>query len=38
MRFPELPIYSGFNAPGGIEADIFDLEVDGEVPRSLGKS
>ncbi|MDR7415958.1 MAG: carotenoid oxygenase family protein [Armatimonadota bacterium] len=35
-RFPELPIYTGFNTPDRIEADIYDLEVlEGEVPREL---
>ena len=33
MRFPEIPMYQGFQAPGRFEADIQDLEVvQGEVP------
>ncbi len=35
MRFPDLSIYRGFNAPGRIEADVLDLEVEGRVPESL---
>jgi len=35
MKFPDLPIYTGFNAPGRFEADILDLQVDGEVPQHL---
>jgi len=35
MRFPDLPIYRGFNAPSRIEADILDLEVEGGIPESL---
>lgn len=34
-RFPDLPIFAGFDAPGRIEANIFDLEFDGEVPTAL---
>lgn len=36
MRFPEIPMYQGFQAPGRFEADIQDLEVvQGEVPSEL---
>ena len=35
MRFPDLPIYRGFNAPSRVEADVTDLEVEGRVPESL---
>jgi len=35
MKFPDLPIYTGFNAPGRLEADIRDLEVEGEVPSDI---
>lgn len=35
MRFPDLPIYTGFNAPGRFEADIQDLEVEGEIPHDI---
>lgn len=34
-RFPDLPIYSGFDRPGRIEADLFELEVEGEIPLHL---
>ena len=34
-RFPALPIYSGFDRPGRIEADIFELEVEGALPVDL---
>ena len=34
-RFPALPIYSGFDRPGRIEADIFELEVEGALPIDL---
>jgi carotenoid cleavage dioxygenase-like enzyme len=34
-KFPDLPIYRGFDAPGRVEADILDLEVEGEVPTGI---
>lgn len=34
-KFPDLPIYAGFDAPGRIEADIFELEVSGSLPIDL---
>ena len=34
-RFPDLPIYSGFDRPGRIEADVFELEVEGSLPVDL---
>lgn len=34
-RFPDLPTFAGFDAPGRVEADIFDLEFDGQVPTAL---
>jgi carotenoid cleavage dioxygenase len=34
-RFPDLPIYGGFDAPGRVEADVFELEVEGEIPFDL---
>jgi carotenoid cleavage dioxygenase len=37
-RFPDLPIYTGFNEPSRIEADVHDLEVEGEVPRGIDGS
>jgi len=35
MRFPEVPMFAGINAPCRIEADIEDLEVVGEIPRAI---
>jgi len=34
-HFPDLPIYSGFDRPGRIEADVFELEVEGALPIDL---
>lgn len=33
--YPDLPIYTGFNRPSRIEADISDLEVEGRIPSDL---
>jgi carotenoid cleavage dioxygenase-like enzyme len=33
--FPRTPTFIGFNAPQRIEAEVFDLEVQGAVPREL---
>nr|ARQ83690.1 carotenoid cleavage oxygenase [Sphingobium yanoikuyae] len=33
--FPDDPIYRGFDAPGRVEANVFDLEVEGRVPPEL---
>ena len=33
--FPDTMDYAGFNAPSRIEADIFDLVVEGEVPAEI---
>ena len=35
LRFPDLPIYRGYAAPVRIEADVYDLEVEGVIPREL---
>jgi carotenoid cleavage dioxygenase-like enzyme len=36
MKFPDVPTYRGFQAPGRFEADIRDVEVvQGEVPSEL---
>jgi carotenoid cleavage dioxygenase-like enzyme len=35
MKFPEVPMFAGINAPCRIEADIEDLEVVGEIPRAI---
>src|SRR5690349_748809 len=34
-RFPTLPIYAGFDKPGRVEADIFELEIEGALPIDL---
>ncbi|TNC24885.1 carotenoid oxygenase family protein [Amycolatopsis alkalitolerans] len=35
-RFPDDPLFAGFNAPVRVEADIYDLEVSqGQVPEQL---
>jgi len=34
-QFPDLPIYNGFDRPGRVEADVFELEVEGEIPAQL---
>lgn len=33
--FPKTPAFTGLNQPRRIEADIFDLEVEGELPAQL---
>jgi carotenoid cleavage dioxygenase len=33
--FPSTPNFTGFNEPSRIEADVMDLEVEGEVPEGL---
>jgi carotenoid cleavage dioxygenase-like enzyme len=35
LRFPPTPTFSGYNEPRRIEADVYDLEVDGELPSEL---
>lgn len=36
MKFPETPVYQGYNAPGRFEGEIHDLEVvQGEIPAEL---
>jgi carotenoid cleavage dioxygenase len=35
LRFPDLLIYRGYAAPVRIEADVYDLEVDGMIPGGL---
>ncbi|MFM0229653.1 carotenoid oxygenase family protein [Paraburkholderia sediminicola] len=34
-RFPDIPTFRGFNAPSRVESDIFDLEVEGDLPADL---
>ena len=33
--FPDTASFAGYNAPSRVEADIFDLEIHGELPREL---
>ena len=33
--FPKTIAFAGYNAPSRVEADIFDLEIEGELPREL---
>jgi carotenoid cleavage dioxygenase-like enzyme len=33
--FPQAPAFTGYNAPSRIEADIFDLTIEGELPAAL---
>jgi len=35
VPFPQTPTYAGFNEPRRIEAEVFDLEVEGTVPLEL---
>lgn len=34
-RFPDIDIFRGFKSPGRFEGDIFDIEVDGDLPAEL---
>ncbi|MED4602425.1 carotenoid oxygenase family protein [Paenibacillus validus] len=34
-KFPDLPIYTGFNTPSRMEVDIYDVEVDGDIPADI---
>ena len=38
LHFPALLIYRGYAAPARIEADVYDLEVDGAIPAGLDES
>ena len=33
--FPDKPVYTGFNEPRRMEAEIFNLEFEGELPKEL---
>jgi carotenoid cleavage dioxygenase-like enzyme len=35
MKFPDSPMFAGINAPCRIEADINDLEIEGEFPQQI---
>ena len=34
-KFPQTPAFTGFNTPSRIEADIADLDVEGDIPQAL---
>ncbi|MFC7048782.1 carotenoid oxygenase family protein [Emcibacter nanhaiensis] len=34
-HFPDTPSFTGFNTPARIEADIIDLDIEGEVPAEM---
>ncbi|MCM6778926.1 carotenoid oxygenase family protein [Nocardia sp. CDC159] len=34
-RFPDSPVFTGWEAPQRFEGDIYDLEIDGEIPPDL---
>ena len=34
-KFPQSPSFTGFNTPSRIEADILDLDIEGDVPAEL---
>ena len=36
--FPNTIAFAGYNAPSRVEADIFDLEIHGELPRELNSA
>lgn len=35
LRFPDLLLYRGYSAPSRVEADVYDLEIDGSLPYEL---
>ncbi|KAL1649614.1 transcriptional regulatory protein rco1 [Diplodia intermedia] len=35
VKFPETLAFSGFNKPSRFEGDIFELEVEGEIPKDI---
>ncbi|HEY5412855.1 MAG TPA: carotenoid oxygenase family protein, partial [Caulobacteraceae bacterium] len=35
VKFPDLPMFAGVNAPSRIEVDIEDLEIEGAVPPEI---
>ena len=34
-QFPDIPMFTGLNAPSRVELDVNDLEIDGTVPANL---
>jgi len=35
MRFPDIPLFQGINAPSRVEADLVALEIIEEFPREI---
>lgn len=35
LQFPDLPVYQGFHHPMRFEGNIFDLEVEGDIPPEI---
>ena len=35
VHFPDTMSFTGFNTPSRVEADIYDLDVEGEVPKGM---
>jgi carotenoid cleavage dioxygenase-like enzyme len=35
LKFPDSLVYKGYSAPVRMECDVYDLEVEGEIPREL---
>lgn len=35
VKFPGTGAFQGFNAPSRLQAEIFDLEIDGTVPADI---
>jgi carotenoid cleavage dioxygenase-like enzyme len=35
VKFPDTPMFQGFNLPSRLEADIFELETTGTIPKDL---
>ena len=35
LQFPDSRVFRGFNAPVRVEADVYNLEIQGEIPASL---
>jgi carotenoid cleavage dioxygenase len=35
LKFPDILVYRGYSAPARMEVDVYDLEVEGEIPAGL---
>ena len=35
VKFPQTEVFQGFNLPSRLEGEIFDLEIDGVVPKEI---